>query len=175
LWHPSPPFAQQRCSRSAASMSPMSVARAALSQRPKGCAPSPSRSTLSHRADESDRGDGDARPLASVVGCPYWPASYIASRLITASRGAKETNLSPCRRNLQRTQGRLRRVAHVALNRCIWREKRPGSADCPTCIPLSAAAARSPTLRKAGRQDGVTLICFACFANKLANAAGWQP
>ena len=131
-------------------MSPMSVARAALSQRPKGCAPSPSRSTLSHRADKSDRGDGDARPLASVVGCPYWPASYIAGQLITASRGAKETNLSPCRGNLQRTQGRLRRVAHVALNRCIWREKRPGSADCPTCITFECRSCEISHIEEGG-------------------------
>jgi hypothetical protein len=97
-----------------------------------------------------------------------------ASRLITASRGAKEVNLSPCRRNRQRTRGRLRRAVHVALKQCNWRERRRASADCPTCTPSSASAARPPTSRKAGRQDGATRMCFVCFANKRANAAGWQ-
>jgi hypothetical protein len=136
-------------------------------------AASPGRS-LSHRADEST-GDGDARPLLfRLVGSPYWPVST-CRRLFAASRGAKETNLSPCRRNRQKTRRRLRRVAHAALNRCVWRAKRHGSADCRTCIPSSAAVARSPTSRKAGRQDGATLICFSCFANKRENAADWQP
>jgi hypothetical protein len=151
----------------------MSPARAALSQRPEGRAPSRGRSSLSYREDESNRGTGC--PSARVV-CRLSSLAGIdlASRLITAPRGAKETALSPCRRNRQRTQGRLRRAAHVALKRCIWRERRRGSADCPTCTPLSASAARPPTSRKAGRQDGATLICFICFANKRANAAGWQ-
>jgi hypothetical protein len=135
----------------------------------------PRRQAVVSAIEQMSRQGRDARPLLfRSVGSPYWPVST-CRRLFTASRGAKETNLSPCRRNRQKTRRRLRRVAHAVLNRCVWRAKRHGSADCRTCIPSSAVAARSPTSRKVGRQDGATLICFSCFANKRENAADWQP
>jgi hypothetical protein len=95
----------------------------------------------------------------------------LASQLIAVISRAK--NVSLCKTNVVKVPSRLRHVAHVALSRCISCAERRGLADCPTYTRSNARDASYPIARKVGQQDGATPICFASFANRRGNAAGW--
>jgi hypothetical protein len=112
-------------------------------------------------------------PLCSDPSKPLVRSMDLATNSSLRQCAVQSTKFSPCRLMVPTVQGRLRRVAHVALSRCALCAERHGSADCPTCTRSNAGAVRYPILRKVGQQDGVTLIRLGCFASRRGNAADW--
>ena len=119
-------------------------------------------------------GRAHARPL--LFGSAEDPSARGIDSPANSSRqhcAMQSTTFSPCQQMLSTVPGRLRHVAHVAPSRCASCEERPGSADCPTCTRSNAGAVRYHIPRKVAQQDGATLICLVCFANRRGNAVDW--
>ena len=86
-------------------------------------------------------------PLCSIrrsPGCAEWTLRANSSPRQSA---VQSTKFSTCRLTVPTILCRLRHVAHVAPSRCASREKRPVSADCPTCTRSNAGAVRYPIPR----------------------------
>lgn len=118
----------------------MSLARAALSQRPEGRAPSRGRSSLSYRADESNRGTGmpvrsrRLSPLLTGRHRPCQPTHHGAAR---------------CERN-----------ESFAMPTKSSENSGPAAPRCPCCAQAMHLARKTP--RFGGLPDLYTFECLSC-------------